>query len=66
MTDFRTIRQTLGLSQGGLALKLGLNQSTISRFETGDLQVDERTRLALDALVMQSRAKAPAERKKAA
>jgi transcriptional regulator with XRE-family HTH domain len=52
MTDVRAIRRQLGLSQGQLADKLGLNQSTISRFETGELPVDERTTLALDAIVM--------------
>jgi transcriptional regulator with XRE-family HTH domain len=60
MTDVRAVRRQLGLSQGQLAEKLGLNQSTISRFETGELPVDERTALALDAIVMRGGASAPA------
>jgi predicted transcriptional regulator len=54
MDDIKAIRRELGLSQGELATKLGLNQSTICRFETGKLLVDERTRLALNALRMMS------------
>ncbi len=50
MADIRSLRQELGFSQSELAAKLGLNQSTISRFETGELPVDERTRLALEAV----------------
>lgn len=50
MVDMRTIRRELGLSQVELAGKLGLHQTTISRFETGELPIDERTALALDAL----------------
>jgi transcriptional regulator with XRE-family HTH domain len=64
MDDIRTIRTRLGLNQADLAKKLGLHQSTISRFERGDLPIDERTRLALDALQM--RAAAPAEQQAAA
>lgn len=50
MRDFKAIRLDLGLTQAELAAKLGLHQTTISRFETGDLLVDGRTRLALEAL----------------
>jgi transcriptional regulator with XRE-family HTH domain len=50
MVDMRTIRQGLKLSQAELADKLGLHQTTISRFETGDLPIDKRTELALLAL----------------
>lgn len=51
MMDLRTIRQEeLKLSQTELADKLGLHQTTISRFETGDLPLDKRTELAIEAL----------------
>ena len=50
MDDIRTLRRNLGLTQGDLAEKLGLDQSTISRLETGRLPVDARTRLALEAI----------------
>lgn len=50
MADLRTIREELGLSQAEMADKLGLHQTTISRFETGSLPVDKRTELAILAL----------------
>lgn len=50
MADMKGIRTRLGLSQVALAEKLGVHQSTISRFESGDLPLDERTALALEAL----------------
>jgi ribosome-binding protein aMBF1 (putative translation factor) len=62
MNDIRSARERLGLSQVELAEKLGLHQTTISRFETGDLPVDERTDLAIELLLL----KANADGKKAA
>lgn len=50
MIDVRTIRKDLGLSQVQLAGRLGVRQSTISKLENGSLMLDERTRLALEAL----------------
>jgi len=61
MSDFRSTRKELGLSQTDLADQLGLHQSTISRFENGTLPIDGRTRLALDALLMRHRASAAAQ-----
>lgn len=54
MSSFRDTRRTLELSQAELAAKLGVHQTTVSRFETGDLPVDERTALALDALLFRA------------
>ena len=54
MVDVRTIRRDLKLSQAELAERLGLHQTTISRFETGDMPVDKRTELALLALRKQA------------
>ncbi|MDX3885567.1 MAG: helix-turn-helix transcriptional regulator [Sphingomonas sp.] len=51
MTDVRSIREALGISQVELATKLGLHQSTVSRLETGAMPVDARTALALDMLL---------------
>lgn len=54
--DIRTIRKALGLSQAEMAEKLGLTQGTVSRFENGKLDLDERTRLAVEALRMKAAA----------
>lgn len=54
--DIRTIRKALGLSQAEMADKLGLTQGTVSRFENGKLELDERTRLAVEALHMKAAA----------
>lgn len=51
MNAIRDARLRLGLTQIGLADKLGLHQSTISRFENGSLPIDERTTLAVEALL---------------
>jgi transcriptional regulator with XRE-family HTH domain len=54
MQDIQTIRKALGLSQSEMAERLGLNQSTISRFERGDLPLDKRTLLAAQLLLTQA------------
>jgi transcriptional regulator with XRE-family HTH domain len=54
--DIRETRKALGLSQAALAQKLGLTQGTVSRFEAGVLPLDERTKLAIDALKMKAAA----------
>jgi transcriptional regulator with XRE-family HTH domain len=54
MQDIQTIRKALGLSQSEMADRLGLNQSTISRFERGDLPLDKRTLLAAQLLLTQA------------
>ncbi|MBB4642341.1 transcriptional regulator with XRE-family HTH domain [Rhizorhapis suberifaciens] len=51
MDYIRAIRRKIGLSQAELGAALGLHQTSISRMETGDLPVDARTKLALDALL---------------
>lgn len=48
--DIRSFRKSRNLSQAALAEKLGVTQSTISRFESGELPLDARTKLALDAI----------------
>ena len=64
MNAIRDARQRLGLTQIELAGKLGLHQSTISRFENGTLPIDERTELAIEALL--ARLAAPSITKAAA
>lgn len=56
MDNIHDIRKALGLSQVEMAERLGLNQSTISRFERGDLEPDKRTILAAQALLSQAKA----------
>lgn len=52
--DMKDLRRRLSLSQADLAAKLGLTQGTISRFERGDLELDQRTILALEAIAMKA------------
>lgn len=51
MIDIRTARKQMSLTQGELGDELGLAQSTISRLESGELPLDQRTTLALEALL---------------
>jgi transcriptional regulator with XRE-family HTH domain len=50
MLDIAAIRKELNLTQAQLAEKLGLHQTTISRFETGEMPLDPRTKLAIEML----------------
>jgi predicted transcriptional regulator len=60
--DLKRIRKDeLGLSQGALGQLLGVNQATISRLETGELPIDERTVLAIEALLVRKAAKPATE-----
>lgn len=58
MDDIRTIRDALKLSQAEMAEKLGIHQSTISRFERNELPLDKRTLLAAQALLASSQSAA--------
>jgi transcriptional regulator with XRE-family HTH domain len=49
--DIATARKTLNLTQEEMAEKLGVNQTTISRFERGELPLNRRTELAVEALL---------------
>ncbi|SKB26943.1 helix-turn-helix domain-containing protein [Sphingopyxis flava] len=51
MDNLRDIRRQLGLTQIEMGEQLGLDQSTISRFESGALAMDKRTKLAVQALL---------------
>lgn len=54
MDNIRSIRKALGLSQVEMANRLGLHQTTISRFENGELPLDKRTLLAAQLLLSQA------------
>jgi transcriptional regulator with XRE-family HTH domain len=56
MSYVRQARKQLGLSQNELGAVLGINQSVISRYETGELPVSLRTRLAIEALLTKAEA----------
>jgi transcriptional regulator with XRE-family HTH domain len=51
MDTIADIRRALGLSQSEMAERMGLTQSSFSRFETGELPLDKRTLLAAQALL---------------
>jgi transcriptional regulator with XRE-family HTH domain len=50
MSEIKAIRDSLGLTQAQLAAQLGVTQSSVSRFETGEIIPDRRTILAVQAL----------------
>ncbi len=50
MNELLRIRKALDLTQVEFADRLGLHQSTVSRFENGDLPIDKRTLLAAKAI----------------
>lgn len=56
LMDIAAFRKAHGLSQAALADKLGINQATVSRLETGKMRVNRRTVLALEAISLQARA----------
>lgn len=43
MKNLKTLRESKGLSQLQLALKLGLDQNTVSRYENGQREADYQT-----------------------
>lgn len=43
----RELRKSRGISQLKLALDLGMNQNSISRYESGEREADYRTLIAL-------------------
>lgn len=43
MKNLRTLREEKGLTQLQLALRLGLNQNSISRYESGQHEADYQT-----------------------
>lgn len=46
MRRLRELRERMGLSQLQLAMRLSLNQNSISRYETGEREADHKTLIA--------------------
>lgn len=53
--DIKSIRKGLGLTQAELASLLGVDHSTVSRIESGDIPLTLRTQLAMEALVTRAK-----------
>ena len=47
--EYRSIREKLALTQGGLAVRLGVTRKTISARETGATRITEEAALAIRA-----------------
>lgn len=45
--QLRSAREKLGLTQAGLAEKLGVNRTTVARWETGVLEIPQMAALAV-------------------
>lgn len=56
MQTIADIRRVLKISQAEMGERLGLSQSAISRFETGEQPLDKRTLLAAQALLAEGKA----------
>ena len=56
MNPIAEAREVLSVSQAKLAAKIGVHQSTISRMEADPSKVDQRTLLAIKAILPKARA----------
>lgn len=48
--EYKTIREKLALTQGGLAARLGVSRKTVNSRETGATRITEEAALAIRAL----------------
>ena len=48
--EYKTLREKLALTQGGLASRLGVTRKTINARETGAVRISEEAALALRML----------------
>jgi len=51
-TKYKTLREKLALTQGGLASRLGVTRKTINARETGAVRISEEAALAIRALAL--------------
>ena len=50
-TKYREIRKKLGLTQAGLAARLGVTRETINRRESGEMKITEEAASAIQFLL---------------
>lgn len=48
--EFKIRRVTLDMTQAQIAVELGLQANTVSRYETGDLSIPKTVELALETI----------------
>jgi transcriptional regulator with XRE-family HTH domain len=48
--EFKIKRVTLDMTQAQIAVELGLQSNTVSRYETGDLNIPKTVELAIETL----------------
>lgn len=48
--DYKALRDKLGLTQAGLAARLGVSRKTVNARETGATRITEESALAIQAL----------------
>jgi len=51
--DIASERKRLGLSQAAIAAKIGVNQATVSRWESGELTPNSRDLIAVKTAIEQ-------------
>ncbi len=49
--QFKSIRTNLNLTQTQFADQMGVHRVTVTRWETGELDIDQRTKLAAEHLI---------------
>lgn len=55
--DVTKTREAMGLSRANLATMIGVHRATIYRIESGDMDLTERTRKAIELLAKAKRVK---------
>lgn len=54
-SEYKAIRERLGLNQDGLATRLGVTRKTVNRREAGEATITTEAELAIRALVKEKR-----------